>query len=168
MAAQREAVARTAGISADAVTRNEAVMGQVEAALAQAKDWDQAQADAAKVLTDAGMPAAGAATTIKQLGSVWYKWFIAYDPRPTLGQIRVPVLAIGGDKDVQVVSKQNLPAIREALKGNPGAEVVELPGLNHLFQTADTGGPAEYARIEETISPTALSLVTDWVVKTTR
>jgi pimeloyl-ACP methyl ester carboxylesterase len=168
MAAQREAVARTAGISADAVARNEAVMGQVEAALAQAKDWDEAQADAAKVLTDAGMPAVGAATTIKQLGSVWYKWFIAYDPRPTLAQIRVPVLAIGGDKDVQVVAKQNLPAIREALKDNPGAEVVELPGLNHLFQTADTGGPAEYARIEETISPTALDLITDWVVKTTQ
>jgi pimeloyl-ACP methyl ester carboxylesterase len=167
MSAQREAVARTAGLSADTVARNEAVMGRVEAALAQAKDWDQAKADATKVLTDAGMPAAGAATTIKQLGSVWYKWFIAYDPRPTLRQVRAPVLAINGDKDVQVIAKQNLPAIREALKDNPNAEVVELPGLNHLFQTAGTGSPAEYARIEETISPAALNLITDWVVKTT-
>jgi pimeloyl-ACP methyl ester carboxylesterase len=167
MTAQREAVARTAGLSADAVARNEAIMGRLEAALAQAKDWDQAQADATKVLTDAGMPPAGAATTIKRLGSVWYKWFVAYDPRPTLRQVRAPVLAIDGDKDVQVVAKQNLPAIREALKDNPNAEVVELPGLNHLFQTAGTGGPAEYGRIEETISPAALNLITDWVVKTT-
>nr|MEA2796977.1 uncharacterized protein [Phenylobacterium sp.] len=168
MTAQREAVARTAGLSADTVARNEAIMGRVEAALAQAKDWDQAQADATKVLTEAGMPAAGAATTIKRLGSVWYKWFVAYDPRPTLRQVRAPVLAIDGDKDVQVVAKQNLPAIREALKDNPNAEVVELPGLNHLFQTAGTGGPQEYGRIEETISPAALNLITDWVVKTTQ
>ncbi|WP_372784018.1 alpha/beta hydrolase family protein [Phenylobacterium sp.] len=167
MTAQREAVGRTAGVSAEAIARNEVTMGRVEAALAQPKDWDQAQADAAKVLTEAGMPASGATTTIRQLGSPWYKWFIAYDPRPTLRQLRCPVLALDGDKDVQVVSKQNLPAIREALKDNPKAEVVELPGLNHLFQSADTGAPSEYARIEETISPTALGLITDWVARTT-
>ncbi|HEX4711791.1 alpha/beta hydrolase family protein [Phenylobacterium sp.] len=168
MTAQRGAVAKSLGAPPETVARNEAIMGRVEAALAQAKDWDQAQADAAKVLTDAGVPAAGAATTVKQLGSAWYKWFIAYDPRPTLRKVRAPVLAIAGDKDVQVVSAQNLPAIREALKDNPDAEVVELPGLNHLFQTAATGAPSEYPRIEETMSPAALDLVTGWVVKHTR
>lgn len=168
MTAQREAVARSAGAPPETVARNEAIMGRVETAMARAKDWDQAQADAAKVLTDAGMPAAGAATTVKQLSSPWFKWFIAYDPRPMLRKVRAPVLAIDGDKDVQVVSKQNLPAIREALKDNPDAEVVELPGLNHLFQTAATGAPSEYARIEETMSPAALDLVTGWVVKHTR
>jgi len=135
--------------------------------LAQGKDTAQAEADAAKVLTDAGMPAAGAAQTVRQLSSPWYRWFIAYDPRPTLRKLRVPVLALNGDKDVQVVAAQNLPSIREALKDDPKAEVVELPGLNHLFQTADTGAPSEYARIEETIAPAALRLVGDWVVKVT-
>ncbi|MDB5499075.1 MAG: alpha/beta hydrolase [Phenylobacterium sp.] len=168
MTAQREAVARSAGAPPETVARNEAIMGRVETAMAQAKDWDQAQADAAKVLTDAGMPAAGAATTVKQLSSPWFKWVIADDPRPTLRKVHAPVLAIDGDKDVQVVSKQNLPAIREALKDNPDAEVLELPGLNHLFQTATTGAPSEYARIEETMSPAALDLVTGWVVKHTR
>lgn len=167
MTAQREAVARTAGIAPEAVARNEAIMGRVEAALAEGKDLTQAQADAARVLTDAGMPAAGAAQAIRQLSSPWYKWFIAYDPRPTLRKLRIPVLAVGGDKDVQVVAAQNLPAIREALKGDPKAEVVELPGLNHLFQTADTGAPSEYARIEETFAPAALALVTGWVATTT-
>ena len=167
MTAQREAVARTAGLPPEAVARNEAVIGRVEAALAQGKDTAQAEADAAKVLTDAGMPAAGAAQTVRQLSSPWYRWFIAYDPRPTLRKLRVPVLALNGDKDVQVVAAQNLPSIREALKDDPKAEVVELPGLNHLFQTADTGAPSEYARIEETIAPAALRLVGDWVVKVT-
>ncbi|HEY2753747.1 alpha/beta hydrolase family protein [Phenylobacterium sp.] len=164
LVAQRAAVARSAGIAADAITRNEQVMGQVEAALAQDKTLDQAEADAANVLVEAGMPATNADATVRRLTSPWYKWFIAYDPRPTLAKVRVPVLALNGDKDVQVVSKQNLPAIREALKANPDAEVVELAGLNHLFQTAGTGGPAEYAKIEETIAPAALNLIANWVV----
>jgi uncharacterized protein len=167
LVAQREAVARTAGLSPEAVARNEAVIDRVEKALAASKDPAQAQADAAKVLTDTGMAPAAAAATAKQMGSAWYRWFIAYDPRPTLAKLRVPVLALNGDKDVQVVSKQNLPAIREALKDNPDATVVELPGLNHLFQTANTGAPLEYVRIEETMSPAALDLITDWVLKHT-
>jgi pimeloyl-ACP methyl ester carboxylesterase len=167
LVAQREAVARTAGLSPEVIARNEALMDRVEKALAASKDPAQGQADAAKVLTDTGMAPAAAAATAKQMGSAWYRWFIAYDPRPTLAKLKVPVLALNGDKDVQVVSKQNLPAIREALKDNPDATVVELPGLNHLFQTAITGAPLEYVRIEETMSPAALDLIADWVVKRT-
>lgn len=165
MTAQREAVSRTAGNSAESTARNEAIMGRVEAALAQ--PGKGGTEEAAKVLLDAGMPQTAVDVTIKQLTSPWYKWFIAYDPRPTLRKLRIPVLALNGDKDVQVVSTQNLPSIREALKDDPKAKVVELPGLNHLFQTADTGAPGEYARIEETMAPIALQTITDWVVKTT-
>jgi len=168
MAAQREAVGRTAGLPPQAVASNEVVFSHVEQALADAKDLAQGQADAARVLTDTGMPADTANATIRQLASPWYKWFIAYDPRPTLAKVRAPVLALNGDKDVQVVSSQNLPAIREALKDNPDATVVELAGLNHLFQTADTGAPVEYARIEETMAPVALTTIADWVVAHTR
>jgi hypothetical protein len=168
MAAQRAAVARTSGVTSEAATQREATIGRVDKALAEAKDPDHAQADATKVLVEAGMTEDAATAAAKRMGSVWYTWFIAYDPRPTLQKVRAPVLAIDGDKDVQVVSSQNLPAIREALKGNPDATVVELPGLNHLFQTAKTGSPVEYARIEETISPKALDLITDWVVKHTQ
>jgi hypothetical protein len=168
MTAQRAAVARTAGVAPEAAARNEATMGRVEKALADAKDGDQAQADATKALVDTGMSAQAAGALVKRVDSAWYRWFIGYDPRPTLAKMRAPVLAIDGDKDVQVVSSQNLPAIREALKDNPDATVVELPGLNHLFQTAGTGGVNEYANIEETISPKALDLIADWVVKHTR
>jgi len=34
-----------------------------------------------------------------------------------------------------------------------------------LFQTANTGSPAEYAKIEETISPKALKVIGDWILK---
>ena len=163
LAAQREAVGRTAGLPPEAVAANEVTWGRLEKALADAKDLAQGQADAAKVLVETGMPADTANATVRQIASPWYKWFIAYDPRPTLAKLSAPVLAMNGDKDVQVLAKQNLPAIREALKANPDVTIVEWPGLNHLFQTADTGAPVEYARIEETMAPAALDTLTGWV-----
>ena len=65
--------------------------------------------------------------------------------------------------------EENLQAIEEALEagGNQDYTVKELPGLNHLFQTSQTGSPSEYARIEETISPTALELIGDWISERT-
>jgi hypothetical protein len=74
---------------------------------------------------------------------------------------------LNGSLDKQVLPSQNLPAIRKALEesGNKHFEIDELPGLNHLFQTAKTGSPAEYAQIEETISPVALEKMADWINK---
>jgi uncharacterized protein len=64
---------------------------------------------------------------------------------------------------VQVPAKENLAAAREALTGNPNSTVIELQGLNHLLQDAKTGAPSEYNDIEETMSPTALKIITDWL-----
>ena len=44
------------------------------------------------------------------------------------------------------------------------ATLRELPGLNHMFQTAIQGLPAEYGELEETFAPAALQIITDWVV----
>jgi hypothetical protein len=66
--------------------------------------------------------------------------------------------------NLQVPSKENLALMREALKDNTGAKFIELPNLNHMFQTAKTGSPAEYGQIEETISPMALKVIADWVI----
>jgi hypothetical protein len=101
-----------------------------------------------------------------QLGSPWFRFFLTYDPVPALRELDRPVLAINGAKDVQV-PKENLDAIRTALAAGRNAdfEIVELPGLNHLFQTAETGAPAEYATIEETMSPVALRTISEWIVE---
>jgi uncharacterized protein len=107
---------------------------------------------------------------VKQVLTPWFRYFLNYDPRPALTKLRQPVLALNGDKDVQVAPKENLAAIEAALKagGNKDYAVKELPGLNHLFQTANTGGVSEYAKIEETISPTALKAMGDWILAHTR
>ena len=107
--------------------------------------------------------------SVKMVNSPWFRYWLTYDPAATLRQVKVPVLALNGSLDLQVDPKQNLPAIEKALKdgGNKDVTVQELPGLNHLFQTATTGSPTEYANIEETMSPLAMKTVSDWIVART-
>jgi len=97
--------------------------------------------------------------------SPWMITFIKYDPSIILEKVKCPVLAINGDKDLQVSSKVNLPAIEKALKkgGDKNVSIVELPGLNHLFQECTTGLPKEYSEIAQTISPVALKTISDWI-----
>lgn len=122
-----------------------------------------------------GAPDANSARENAQLllrgsSSPWWRFFLAYDPAPTLARVRCPVLALIGDRDTQITSAGNIEALRAAFAagGNTNATVQELPGLNHLFQTSKTGGPAEYASIEETMAPSALTLVADWVLARTK
>jgi pimeloyl-ACP methyl ester carboxylesterase len=104
---------------------------------------------------------------IRQANTPWVRFFLVYDPAPTLAMLRVPVLAINGELDLQVPPKQNLPVMRQIFEesGHPDFTVTELSGLNHLFQTANTGAPSEYVGIEETISPVALQLMSDWILE---
>ena len=107
---------------------------------------------------------------IKTITSPWFKYFLRFDPVPVLEKVKCPVLAINGEKDLQVPPKENLSAIELALKkgGNNNFEVIMLPGLNHLFQTSTTGAISEYGKIEETISPVALETMLNWVQKITK
>jgi pimeloyl-ACP methyl ester carboxylesterase len=103
---------------------------------------------------------------VEQALTPWFRYFLAYDPRPALTQLKVPVLALNGEKDLQVAAELNLPAIAQALKMAKNRDVTlkRLPNLNHLFQHATTGDIAEYAKSEETISPEVLDLVTKWIL----
>lgn len=97
----------------------------------------------------------------------WFRYFLIYDPTVALKRVRVPVLVLNGDRDIQVSSKQNLPEISKALteSQNQDVTIVELPQLNHFFQTCETGALSEYEKIEETISPSVLELITDWILQ---
>ena len=103
---------------------------------------------------------------IEHITDPWWRFASKYNARATLIQVKCPVLAINGSKDMQVVAKENLAAIEEALQagGNGNYLVDELEGLNHLFQTADTGDETEYGKIEETISPFAMILIANWIL----
>jgi pimeloyl-ACP methyl ester carboxylesterase len=105
-------------------------------------------------------------SAVETITSDWFRFFVRYDPKTSLEKVKCPVLALNGEKDLQVEPKENLAGIKTALeKGkNKNFVVKELPGLNHLFQTCETGAPAEYSAIEETFSPVALKEISDWVL----
>lgn len=96
----------------------------------------------------------------------WYRFFIMFDPAPVLKSVRVPVLALNGEHDLQVPAKENLDLIAAGLKagGNEDVTIKAFPSLNHLFQTSQTGLMSEYGQIEETISPEVLKTVSDWIL----
>jgi fermentation-respiration switch protein FrsA (DUF1100 family) len=100
----------------------------------------------------------------------WMLYFLRYDPAPALEKVKCPVLALNGEKDLQVPPKENIEAIKKALAkgGNTKGTAIVLPNLNHLFQECTTGSPNEYATIEQTFSPTALTEIVKWVQAQTK
>ena len=107
---------------------------------------------------------------IEMLSSPWFKYFLKYDPISTLQKVRCPVLALNGEKDVQVPSKANLDGIKNALIAgeNRNITIHEIPRLNHAFQECVTGMPDEYGKIDQTFSPTALTEISDWILQQTK
>jgi pimeloyl-ACP methyl ester carboxylesterase len=101
------------------------------------------------------------------INNAWFKYFLIYNPYPTLTKVTCPVLALNGEKDLQVPAKTNLAAIKKALTEgeNENFETRELKDLNHLFQHCKTGAVSEYAEIEETISPEVLEIISDWILE---
>jgi hypothetical protein len=61
----------------------------------------------------------------------------------------------------------NAEPLEAALRTAPTStyDVVVLSELNHLFQTAETGAPSEYAQIEETIAPEVLDRTATWILE---
>jgi pimeloyl-ACP methyl ester carboxylesterase len=110
-------------------------------------------------------------TTIEQqtrmLASPWFVELSQYDPRETLPAIQCPVLALFGTKDMQVAAEPNSAGMKAAFAsaGNRRVTIRIFDGLNHLFQHASTGAPAEYGTLEETMAPEVLNTVSSWIQK---
>jgi fermentation-respiration switch protein FrsA (DUF1100 family) len=174
---QSELISRAEGMDNETIARNEVLNRKIFTIVKEEQNNTIAQEEIRSILksemanlSEEERKASGYSDIyiegqVQQITSPWMRFFLTYDPAPTLTNVKCPVLAINGEKDLQVPPKENLPAIENALKagGNKDYTVKELPGLNHLFQTAGTGSPSEYAKIEETISPDALEIIGNWI-----
>jgi uncharacterized protein len=170
-------IARAMGASEDQIAKSAAIQQQIFPLLKAATNSVEAQKVVREVTAKAlaeftpdqrrsmGLSDDMLESQSQMVATPWFRNLLAYDPRPTLRQVKCPVLAINGEKDLQVAAKENLKAIREALEagGNHKVKTVELPGLNHLFQTCTTGAISEYGQIDETFSPAALKVISDWI-----
>lgn len=163
---QARLLEQAAGASADAIQKSLATQQEMLQAVENEKDDAALEKDLREKLAGK-MPEPTLSAQIKLISSPWFRGLLVYDPAPTLSKLKCPVLVIDGEKDLQVPPDQNLPPIRKALEAgsNKDYEIDELPGLNHLFQTAKTGGLAEYGEIEETMSPAAMDKVSSWILK---
>jgi pimeloyl-ACP methyl ester carboxylesterase len=167
--AQRAKLMPAMGLGPEEVKKSQALFEHALDAMKTAKDEADARARVLQVAKTEGKGLvrndAEAEALANQLSSGWMRNLLDYDPRPTLEKVKCPILALNGSKDRQVPPEQNLPAIRAATRGNKDVTITELPGLNHLFQTADTGVVGEYADIEETVAPVALDAMSSWITK---
>ncbi len=96
----------------------------------------------------------------------WMSTFLKINPAEYLQRVKVPILALNGSLDQQVPSVENLAIMRKILKnGDARNAVIELEGLNHLFQECKTGSPKEYAKIEQTMSVVVITEMLNWITK---
>ena len=159
--AQEALIARAGGASEAQITHDRAAAEQLYKRLRVART--DAEVDAAIVAADPKQRQDREAAR-KLLRSPWLRTFLVLDPVPYLEKVRVPVLALSGELDLQV-PRDNLPILERAFRRgkNRDATVQLISGVNHLFQHTRTGAPSEYGTIAETFAPEALQLITDWI-----
>jgi pimeloyl-ACP methyl ester carboxylesterase len=131
-------------------------------------NWKEAHPliDESKLFTVKGIdPYIGLVNQFKQ-ALAWLQFFMNYDPVENLSKLKIPILALNGSEDIQVTAVENINGIKQALiKGkNKKFEATILPNLNHLFQTC-TSPTQPYGDIEESFSPAALGLISNWINK---
>lgn len=132
-------------------------------------DWiaktDKTTVQATTGITDEDSREKFAYEFIKLYDNKWMMYFMQYDPKPVLEKLDCKVLALNGDKDIQVISRTNLEGINKALTNSKSKvhEVREVEGVNHLFQECNTCTVQEYGQLEQTIKPEVLEIVTTWL-----
>jgi alpha/beta superfamily hydrolase len=184
MSEQNAAIARASGVSEEAVKQIKPLFTKVVETIMQSPDSLTAhqQVTAYTEYWASTQPAAilkeldfqtqenrsnYIASMITEFNSPWFRYFMAFDPSRYLTKLHAIVLALNGDRDIQVLSSQNLPGIEAALKKSKSKdyEIKELKGLNHLFQECKTCTIQEYGELEQTISPLVLETITTWLDK---
>lgn len=169
MLSQRRLLTTQMGLSQEEIDKQEPIMAALFKAIREASTPEAGYEAAMAVMTPEAKVALGmapemdGALVVRQVSGPWYQYFLKYDPAPNWTRVKAPLLALNGSLDLQVPAEANLAAIRAATTNNPDVTIVELPGLNHLFQHATTGSVGEYQDIEETFSPEALDLISDWI-----
>jgi hypothetical protein len=167
VAEQTRRVAIADGQSEAMAVRTYDLNRQLYDAIAASKGQIDAEARVRKILAAAkpkpGKDEADLAILFTKLP--YMRFVLAFDPAPMLGDVQVPVLALYGSKDLVVPADLNIPVLRETLSHDKDVTIKEIPGLNHLFQHARTGSPREFAEIQETLSPEALSVISQWVAQ---
>ncbi len=178
---QIAALGRLQGESEANIERGLALERRVFATVREQKGWDELRAalleemrrsvdrlpaDQKAAMTDSTL-AARLDIQMHAIRTPWFAFFISHDPAQDLAGVRCPLLALFGELDQQVSPSLNLQPMSLALSkgGNPDVTLFTVPGVNHLFQKAVTGSPAEYAGLDKEFAEGVLDRLTAWLKK---
>lgn len=182
---QNVAIYKSSGINSEAADLYGPLFKKITLSIINAKDSATARSHAVKILNEWKVP-----DSIKKvfnlysekekldflnaitpgLSNAWYKYFLNYDPAPFLQKISSNVLALNGEKDIQVLPSSNTAGIKAALQKSKSKsfDIKVLPGLNHLFQQCNACTVTEYGQLEQTISPDVLKIIVEWLDKNSK
>jgi alpha/beta superfamily hydrolase len=182
---QNVAIYKSSGIKSEVADLYGPLFKKITLSIINAKDSTNARSDAAKILNEWRV-----ADSVKkelklysekekqdylnnlvhQLRNPWYTYFLNYDPAPVLKKISANVLALNGEKDIQVLAQSNMKGINKALQKSKSKsfDIKILPGLNHLFQQCNACTVAEYGQLDQTISASVLEIISTWLDKNSK
>jgi pimeloyl-ACP methyl ester carboxylesterase len=170
---QSELIARTGGLPEEQIARSQQFDRMAYAAVREEKSSAALEVRLKDLIEKSGlsasMPPAALEAQIRLMTTPWFRQYLDFNPAPLLEQVKCPVLALSGDRDLQVDADETVPVLRQAYEksGNKDFTVMEIEGVNHLFQKAQSGSPALYGAIEETIAPEVLNAIGGWLAKHT-
>lgn len=175
-------IAKAGGASAADVEKQAALQKKILDAAITGQGWDEVKTAlrseykaAAATLTPEQLKLIGDVNTwiennvqaqVQSVDNAWMKFFLTYDPAPTLQKVTVPVLALFGGLDLQVPADANRTAIMAALDkgGNKDHTARVFADANHLYQSAKTGSPSEYATLKPEFTAGFLDTISDWIL----
>lgn len=163
-----ESMGKIMGLSEKVIAQKRSFQKKVFDVLLNEKDIQLAKDKLLNIYKELNpkIPENSVQAAVDRLLSTWFYFNLTHDPAMTLRNVKCPILALFGEKDVQVPPDGNAQAIKQALElgNNRDHEVKVIPGLNHFFQNAKSGAPAEYGQLDETISTSVLKLISDWIL----
>jgi len=106
----------------------------------------------------------GKFTLMQTFSSPWFYTLFHIDVDKYLKKCKkTPLLAISGEKDLQIDAIYTLNNIHKYLDKGVYHQENLIPGANHLLQPCTTGSPNEYGKIETTLAPEVLDIIVHWL-----
>jgi uncharacterized protein len=105
------------------------------------------------------------AQQMEMMNTTWFRSLARYDPAEAVPLMRCPMLALFGEKDLQVPAHLNAGALETIAKicETQRIAIRIVPGANHLFQKAASGSPTEYRSLEKKYAEGVLEAIENWL-----
>ena len=162
-------------LATNGVSGSDLVLQQQQHALSRMNISDvekQARIAMQKRINDAAITGKGldgfTAAVRQQIDNVEFQNLLATDPATLMSRVRQPILVVQGELDTQVApsNADRLAELAKARKPPLPADVVKVPGVNHLLAMSVTGEADEYEKLPlKQISPAVSTAVVDWLKK---